>query len=54
MHDGSIGTLCDVARGHPARAPELSRGEREDLVEFLATLTESGSRSSTEANPPCP
>ena len=54
MHDGSVATLCDIARGHPARAPELSGGEREDLVAFLATLTESGSRSAPETNPPCP
>jgi cytochrome c peroxidase len=54
MHDGSVATLCDVVHAHPPRAPELSDGERGDLVAFLATLTESGSRSAPETNPPCP
>jgi cytochrome c peroxidase len=56
MHDGSVATLCDVARRHPGGevpAADLSPAERSDLVAFLETLTESGSRSTTETVSSC-
>ena len=38
MHDGSVATLSDVVRDHSRI--ELTKGEREDLVAFLRSLTE--------------
>ena len=47
MHDGSVATLCDAVRLHPARkAPLLTAQERNDLVAFLRTLTDAGPRLS--------
>ncbi|MGH8697500.1 MAG: cytochrome-c peroxidase, partial [Burkholderiales bacterium] len=52
LHDGSLATLCEVAKLHPrtrsrgaARGqPSLSADERSDLVAFLETLTAAGPR----------
>jgi cytochrome c peroxidase len=44
MHNGSLASLAEVVRRHPARdpgRPRLSAQESADLVAFLESLTES-------------
>jgi cytochrome c peroxidase len=64
MHDGSLGTLCDVVRRHPAGDATdgfggtqpgpvaLTAEDRRDLLAFLGTLTEVGSGKYADAIPP--
>lgn len=41
MHDGSLGTLCEVLHRHPAPG-NITLDERRDLLAFLETLTAAG------------
>jgi len=60
LHDGSLGTLCEVVRRHPERGLEpaasaLAQAERRDLVAFLLTLVPARERSPDEERPAsCP
>ena len=43
MHDGSLATLCELLRRHPAEVA-LTAEERDDVRAFLDTLTEADAR----------
>jgi len=55
MHDGSLGTLCEVLRRHPAGETQpgpsaLTAEERGDLLTFLGTLTEADAKRFASAD----
>jgi cytochrome c peroxidase len=58
MHDGSLGTLCEVTERHPRTRPRgqaaLSAAERSDVAAFLETLTAPGPRLADEKPVSCP
>jgi cytochrome c peroxidase len=54
LHDGSAASLCEAIARHPAPPARLSSTEKNDLVAFLATLTEAGSRAPAPEALPCP